>query len=79
MEKSDLKLQESIHATKDKMKNKAWEEDRKEDINESEAEENGFEEFALVFDKFNFFLFLVMTLVVTVVFMVILREGGAQA
>ncbi|XP_045175770.2 neuronal acetylcholine receptor subunit alpha-9-like [Mercenaria mercenaria] len=75
---SELKLKEKDHLEKEIMKTKAWVKEEHGEKEQSEATDYSFGDFVLVFDKFNFFLFEIITVIVTVVIMVVLRVGGAS-
>ncbi|XP_053388667.1 neuronal acetylcholine receptor subunit alpha-9-like, partial [Mercenaria mercenaria] len=78
LEKVELTLVEKNHLEKAIIQNRARDKQDREETEQSGARNYSFEDLALVFDKFNFILFAIITVTVTVVFMVVLRLGGSS-
>ncbi|XP_053388666.1 acetylcholine receptor subunit alpha-like 2 [Mercenaria mercenaria] len=78
LEKVELTLVEKKHLEKAIIQNRARDKQDREETEQFGARNYSFEDLALVFDNFNFILFAIITVTVTVVFMVVLRLGGSS-
>ncbi|XP_053383559.1 neuronal acetylcholine receptor subunit alpha-9-like [Mercenaria mercenaria] len=76
--KVELKIRDKGDSEKRNMKSKAWAKDEDEESDVSEVTDCSFEDLASHFDKFNFYLFEITTVIVTVVIMVVLRVNGTS-
>lgn len=64
-------------STKDK-KRKAWSGESNDEQESKDARKYSYEEMAVLLDKFNFFTFILVTAIVTLVFLAILTTGGSK-